>query len=314
MGYALFQASLAVWDPQTVGEALAGLPEPLVSDLRRLVVDAHGVVADGLSRERAEAVADCLGKAGLHVCVGSDRWLHLPAPIRCRGLSVKGSAIEWLDVTGRTHELAAGDLVLLASGEVSSRAEQPIGEPHGTVAPTASWESASSRQAAVSILNVLAANPSRRFVVRADQFNYRGLQDDLAIGTGRNFERLIQLLSTLAPTARHNRGTASILSGAPNVQYPGQAAFDRESSYQLFHVHRGDEAAYPLPDATVSPADGIPDELRAALLALEPSPTGAHRRRPRRRWAWLAVQLLILFALLFWLSSVVSRLRPPVFE
>lgn len=228
------QRSVVPPSVELVEAAFERLPGLTAVDAKLAVQQGFGILAERLSSEAANEAAAHLLAAGYECAVVPESALELPKAFHLRRADLLDSGFVTYDVYGRPTKVEWSDVVLAHVGTYRE----------GTIERTkdagwiqrgefvVSWDSEHEVvESDVTVLEIVAADPRKRFALVPSPFDYRYLEARKSNDSRKNFAALICDLSRLLASSPA-RPLARLASDGRSV-----AAIHRYPSRRLFERH-----------------------------------------------------------------------------
>lgn len=250
MPFAVVQSSL---DPPTLAQlqaAFRGVPGLTPLDAHALGRDAFGIIVKDLSAEAAGQLQSNLRVQGYKTLVVDERELPaMPAAKFVRRLDVAPDALIVYDPVGRNFPVQWGHVSMLAAGQVRLSdfkrivTERPTARFAGDATPYVDYECEvtykEEMQSHLLVEIFLGQTAQQRLSLRADEFNFATLREELTQNPAENFQRLVRVLLKHAPHAIINRGAYYLREEPPTVfDYPSKNAFYEEITWLLWRARQ----------------------------------------------------------------------------
>ena len=206
--FAMLLPRAGLADAPRIARALARFLEVPIHDAAVRARRSCGIVAEGLSEERAKALARHLGEESVGGWVlRGDALATVPAAEPLKGLELFAAGVRPA-LDGGVGELIARRSIRLVAAASIGRAR---------------------------VLDVLVDFPFRRLRVTAEHFDFRCLGERMNLDARNNLRELAGSLCALSPSALRGRGTEALLADrrAEPLSYDAVEDLEREERWLL---------------------------------------------------------------------------------
>jgi hypothetical protein len=249
-------------DPQAVAKGLAAFQKIPVLDAIQKAKKAWGIPAEHLDEAQAAACVQALGVAGVRAeAVASESLAILPDPTLIAGMQMFPTRWHLKEKSGKSHEIAPGDLNILAACAIketrSATTQKTIGPSAGQklasfgimmatglpirIGPKKQTIEATAEHSELFFYAELhAVQKAMRFRIDAQHFDYGVLGAAKDASIIQNFPKLLQMFAQAAPAALQNRGAQIWLAHRPLLEmgYQSLHDLDRECRWLLTLARR----------------------------------------------------------------------------
>ncbi|MFC1499313.1 hypothetical protein ACFLS1_12700 [Verrucomicrobiota bacterium] len=243
--YVILQKTTAKPPVAKLERAFKVLAELVDIDAPTLANDAYGIIADKLSRERADKLNKALLSEGIETeVVEQDKFLKLPKPKQLKRLDCLPEKLVVYDAIGRPQDIQWPQVKLLAAGIVSTvdfnriEKERVVYKrgPRGGAYPIFLTDvSHDEEMKSKFLLEIYLDVAPGRYHVEADQCAYNYLKERLNSGYMNNFCLMMQDITKYARQAILSRGAESMKQeGNQILKYPSKHAFEEEIIWLLW--------------------------------------------------------------------------------